>query len=78
MLQSESCTEEIKQQFCCWCYKGEANQAAYAHAERLWSGLNQLKQETDIAGLEKVRQVRLKRNTVRALGMIALIFFHSC
>jgi len=77
LLQSESCTDENRQQFNRWYYKSEANQAAYAHAELLWSDLNQLKKAIDIPGLEEARQPRSKRRLVRARGIAALMLVSS-
>ena len=77
LLQSESCTDENRQQFDRWYYKSEAHQAAYAHAERLWSDLNQLKEKTDIPGLEEARRTRPKRSSGRALGLAAFFLIAS-
>lgn len=77
LLQSENCTDENKQKFNRWYYKSEANQEAYAHAEYLWSDLNQLKKTTGIPGLEEARRPRSKRRAVRALGMAALMLVSS-
>jgi transmembrane sensor len=77
LLQSESCTDESRQQFSRWYYKSEANRAAYAHAERLWSDLSELKEKKDIPGLEKARRTRLKRSSVRTLGLAAFILISS-
>ncbi|MBL8501441.1 MAG: FecR domain-containing protein [Nitrosomonas sp.] len=77
LLQSESCTDENRQQFNRWYHKNEANQAAYAHAERLWSDLNQLKEKTDIPGLKQARRTRSRRSSARALGLAAFILIAS-
>lgn len=77
LLQSENCTDENKQKFNHWYCKSETNQKAYAHAEYLWSDLNQLKKTTRIPGLEEARRPRSKRRAVRALGMAALMLISS-
>jgi len=77
LLQSESCTDENRRQFNQWYHKNEANQAAYAHAERLWSDLSQLKGKTDIPGLKEARRTRSRRSSARALGLAAFILIAS-
>jgi len=77
LLQSENCTDENRRQFNRWYHKNEANQAAYAHAQRLWTDLNQLKEKKDIPGLREVRRARTKRSSVRALGLAAFILVAS-
>ncbi|MBP6057481.1 MAG: FecR family protein [Nitrosomonas sp.] len=77
LLQSESCTDENRRQFNRWLHKNEANQAAYAHAQRLWSDLNQLKEKPDIPGLREARRTRPKRSAARALGLSAFILVAS-
>lgn len=77
LLQSESCTDENRQQFNRWYHNNEANQAAYAHAERLWSDLNQLKEKTDIPGLKEARRTRSRRSSARALRLAAFILIAS-
>lgn len=77
LLQSDNCTDENRQQFNRWYYKNTAHQAAYAHAERLWSELNQLKEQTSIPGLKEARRIRPKRSPARALGLAALTLVAS-
>ncbi len=77
LLQSENCNDENRRQFSLWYHKNEANQAAYAHAEHLWSDLNKLKETKNIPGLEKARQVRPKRQAAQTLRLIAFIFVAS-
>ena len=78
LLQSESCTDENRQQFNLWYHQNATHQAAYAHAERLWSDLNQLKEKKDIPGLREARRTRPKRSSARALlGLSAFILVMS-
>jgi transmembrane sensor len=70
-LQSENSTDEDRQKFNRWLWQSEAHQAAYAHAERLWTETGQLKAACDIPGLSEVRQRRPKRLTPHLSGWIA-------
>ncbi|MBX3641422.1 MAG: FecR family protein [Nitrosomonas sp.] len=70
-LQSENCTDEDRRKFNRWLGQSEAHQAAYAHAERLWTETGQLKAAFDIPGLSEARQRRPKRLTPHLSGWIA-------
>lgn len=50
MLQSEGCTDEDRRHFNLWHRQSEENRAAYAHAERIWSNLDQINHEEDFPG----------------------------
>ena len=77
LLQSENCTDENRQQFNRWYYKNNANQAAYKHAQRLWLEFNQLEEEPNVPGLDEARRTRPKRNSIRTLGISALLLAAS-
>lgn len=70
-MQSENCTHEDRRKFNRWLGQNEAHQAAYAHAERLWTETGQLKAAFDIPGLSEARQRRPKRLTPHLSGWIA-------
>lgn len=68
-LQSENCTDEDRQKFNRWLGQSAAHQAAYAHAERLWTETGQLKTAFDIPGLPTTaRQRRPERLTPHLSG----------
>lgn len=73
MLQSEDCTDEDRRYFNLWYRQSEENRAAYVHAERLWSDLDQIKKEKDIPRLKSAR----KRGVTRVLGLSALLLMSS-
>jgi transmembrane sensor len=77
MLQSEDCTDEDRRRFNAWYHQSEQNRAAYAHAGRLWSNLDQIKEEKDIPGLKRARRRRSRRSAARVLGMSALLLVSS-
>jgi transmembrane sensor len=77
MLQSEECTDEDRLHFNLWYHQSEENQAAYAHAERLWFNLDQIKKEKDIPGLKRARRGHSRRSIARVLGMSALLLVSS-
>jgi transmembrane sensor len=77
MLQSEDCTDEDRQRFNLWYRQSEENQAAYAHAECLWSDLDQIREEGDIPGLKSARRARPRRSAARMLGMSVLLLVSS-
>jgi transmembrane sensor len=77
MLQSEDCTDEDRRHFNLWYGQSEENRAAYAHAERLWSTQDQLKNEKDIPGLERARRGRPRRSAARVLGISVLLLVSS-
>lgn len=77
MLQSEDCTDEDRRRFNLWYRQSGENQAAYAHAECLWSDLDQIKKEKDIPGLKRARRARPRRSAARMLGMSALLVVSS-
>lgn len=73
LLQSEHCTDKDRRKFNRWFCKNEAHQTAYAHAERLWSETDRLKETPDIPGLREARQRRPKHQPAGILGW-ALFF----
>ena len=77
MLQSEDCTDDDRRRFNLWYGQSEENRAAYAHAERLWSTQDQLKNEKDIPGLKRARRVRSRRGVARGLGISVLLLVSS-
>ena len=77
MLQSEDCTDEDRRHFNRWYGQSEENRAAYAHAEHMWSNLDQIHNEKDIPGLKKARRVRSRRSAARVLGISALLLISS-
>lgn len=76
LLQSENCTDDDRRQFNYWLCKSEAHQAAYAHAEHLWSETDKLKGTPDIPGLREARQRQPKRPPASIFGW-ALFFLIS-
>lgn len=76
LLQSENCTDDERQKFNHWLCKSEAHQAAYTHAERLWSETDRLKEAPDIPGLREARQRQPKHRSAGILGW-ALFFLTS-
>lgn len=76
LLQSEHCTDKDRRKFNRWFCKNEAHQTAYAHAERLWSETDRLKETPDIPGLREARQRRPKHQPAGILGW-ALFFLIS-
>jgi transmembrane sensor len=76
MLQSEDCTDEDRRRFNLWYRQSEENQAAYAHAECLWSDLDQIKEEKDNPRLKKARR-HSRRSPARMLGMSVLLLVSS-
>jgi transmembrane sensor len=77
MLQSEDCTDEDRRRFDAWYHQSEQNRAAYAHAGRLWSSLDQIKEQKDIPGLKKARTRHSRRSATGVLGMFALLLVSS-
>jgi transmembrane sensor len=77
MLQSEDCTDEDRRRFNLWYRQSEENQAAYAHAGRLWSNLDQVKEEKDNPRLKKARRRHSGLSPARMLGMSALLLVSS-
>ncbi|BBL34668.1 protein FecR [Nitrosomonas stercoris] len=77
LLQSESCTDEDRQRFNHWFCKSEAHQAAYAHAERLWSEVDRLKEAADVPGLREARQWRSKRKSINVVGWAVFFLISS-
>jgi transmembrane sensor len=76
MLQSEDCTDEDRRRFNLWYRQSEENQAAYAHAECLWSDLDRIKEEKDNPRLKKARR-HSRRSPARMLGMSVLLLVSS-